>query len=197
MQLGREENQYYQEGIRQEAEESTLLKKCVIEALRLNPPVFIIGRALRRDVLATIRDSNQTVLWSKFLRKGHYIINWVSGVGRDPHLYPNPDIFNPLRFETIPTQLPWLPFASGYHTCSGQFLAKAEMESLISEILVRFHVQNIPVGEPIESKGTFTLHADPEAKIKIRLHPVERVDRQKGEVRKERIEEESDVFVLQ
>lgn len=56
------------------------------------------------------------------------------------------------------------------------------MESLISEILVRFHVQNIPIGASIESKGTFTLHADPEAKIKIRLHPLESVNQQKTEV---------------
>lgn len=172
LQLGREENKHYQEMIRNEGDNSTILKKCIIEALRLNPAAFIMGRALRRDVLITIRDSNNSLIWSKFLRKGHYIINWISGAAQNPDLYPNPETFNPLRYETIPTQLPWLPFATGHHTCPGQFLAKAEMESLVQEILLRFNIQTIPANGPIESKGTFTLHADPNAKIKIRFNDV-------------------------
>jgi cytochrome P450 len=120
-------------------------------------------------VLITIRDSDNTLIWSKFLRKGHYIINWISGVGKNSDLYPNPEAFNPLRFETIPTQLPWLPFTTGHHTCPGQFLARAEMESFVYEMLRRFNIQTVPSTGPIESKGTFTLHADPDAKIKIRF----------------------------
>lgn len=169
LQLGRNENRQYQEMIRTEGENSVILKKSVIEALRLNPPVFIIGRALRRDVSVTMRDGNKKVVWSKHLRKGHYIVNWVAGAARNPDLYPQPDAFNPLRYDTIPTRLPWLPFTTGHHTCPGQFLAKAEMESFIWEMLLRFNIQNIPSTGLIESRGTFTLHADPDGKIRIRL----------------------------
>lgn len=169
MQLGKNENRHYQDLIRKEGTDSILLKKCIIEALRLNPAAFILGRALRRDILVTVRDSNQSLIWKKLIRKGHIIINWISGAARNPKLYPDPDTFNPQRYETLPTQLPWYPFANGHHTCPGQFLAKAEMESFVSEILHRFHMQTIPETLPIESKGTFTLHADPDAKIKIKF----------------------------
>lgn len=169
LQLGRSENRHYQDIIQGEPQDSTLLKKCIIEALRLNPPVYVMGRVLRKDVLITIRDSYRVLLWSKLIRKGSLLVNWVGGAARNPTLYPDPDVFNPLRFETIPTQLPWLPFATGHHTCPGQFLAKAEMESLISMILFRFNIQNITSTESIETKGILTLHADPYAKIKIKL----------------------------
>lgn len=173
LELGRGENKHYQTAIRQESPDSSLLKKCTIEALRLNPPLYIMGRVLRKDVLLTLRDDQKALVWSKWIRKGSYVISWVAGVGRNPALYPNPEVFNPLRFETIPTQLPWLPFTTGHHTCPGQFLAKAEMESLISEILKRFNIETIPSTGPIETKGLFTLHADPQAKIKIKLHNLE------------------------
>ncbi len=175
LELGRDENRHYQNAIRQEAPDSSLLKKCTIEALRLNPPVYIMGRVLRKDVLLTLRDTQNALIWSKWIRKGSYLVNWVAGAGRNPALYPNPEVFNPLRFETIPTQFPWLPFTTGHHTCPGQFLAKAEMESLISEILKRFEIETPACKGPIETKGLFTLHADPQAKIKIKLHAIKEI----------------------
>lgn len=168
--LGKKENKPFQQLIRQESRDSFALKKCVAEALRLNPPVFIMGRALRKDMLLTKRDSaSNAIVWSKLLRKGGYIVNWVGGAGRNPEIYPEPDRFNPNRFETMPTQFPWFPFASGPHTCPGQFLAKAEMESFIYELVKRFDVDSIPSDFEVESKATFTQHADPEGKIKVRL----------------------------
>lgn len=101
--------------------------------------------------------------------KGYHIVCWIAGAGRDPKLFPNPDEFNPLRFESVPTFHPWLPFTTGPHTCPGQFLAKAEMESLITEILLRFDICNDPADVEIETRGTFTLHADPHSKIKMKF----------------------------
>ncbi len=172
LQLGREENRHYQAIIRSEGRESILLKKCVAEALRLNPSVYVMGRSMRKDCLMMVKDETGKVIWSKILRKGKILVNWVAGAARNPQLYPDPDTFNPLRFETIPTQLPWLPFTTGPHTCPGQFLARAEMESLVYEILKRFSIHNIPSDASIESRGTFTLHPDPKGKIQMRLEPL-------------------------
>lgn len=168
LQIGR--NSSYQEIIRTEDRESIFLKKCVAEALRLNPPVFIIGRVLRHDTKLVIKNTkDQSIIWSKRLLKGRRIISWTAGGGLNQELYPNPEQFYPERFETPPVNYSWYPFSTGQHSCTGQFLAKAEMESLVSTIVNRFRITNTPLLEPIESKGVFTLHADPDGKIQMRL----------------------------
>lgn len=172
LQLGRKKNKNFQQVIRNEGKDSIFLKKCVAEALRLNPPVFIIGRTLRENRLLTVRDENEKIIWSKLLFKDHHLVCWVAGAGKDPKTFENPEEFNPDRFDTIPTQYSWFPFTTGPHTCPGQFLAKAEMESLVNEFLKRFEISNDPYEADIETKGAFTLHADPLGKIKIKLTPI-------------------------
>lgn len=172
LQLGMKKNSYLQEVIRNEGKESITLKKCITEALRLNPSAFILGRGLRKDIMLTARDSEKKLIWKKLLRKGHYIVVWVAGAGRDPSLYSNPERFDPMRFDTIPSILPWLPFTSGHHSCPGQFLARAEMESFVYEVVKRFQIVSMPDDCPIEQKGNFTLHADPDNKIRMRFDPV-------------------------
>lgn len=172
LQLGRKENEPYQEQIRIESGDDPItLKKCINEALRLNPPAFNIGRVLRRDVLLTARDRDHKLIWSKHLCKGCYLIAWIAGAGKHPDIYSNPEAFNPERFELNSGQLPWLPFAIGPHACPGQFLAKAEMESFTLAILRRFRLTLLPSCDlpTIQSKGTFTLHPDPGGEIKIKL----------------------------
>lgn len=38
---------------------------------------YIMGRALRKDKLLTLRGPGNTLFWSKLLRKGHYAISWT------------------------------------------------------------------------------------------------------------------------
>lgn len=170
LQLGR--NQHLQKRVRNDLPDVSVLKKCIIESLRLNPPAYIMGRALRRDTMIELRNNENIVVWSKVLRKGEYLLNWIAGIARDPRLYPNPEQFDPFRFDSIPTQLPWLPFTVGPHACPGQFLAKAELESIVLEILKRFEIETLPSNLPIESKGIFTLHPDPQGKLKVLFKPL-------------------------
>jgi hypothetical protein len=41
------------------------------------------------------------------------------------------------------------------------------MEIFISEILKQFEIKTLPSGTMIESKGIFTLHPDPQKKLKV------------------------------
>lgn len=171
LELGKKKHEHFQKTIREEGKDSIFLKKCIAESLRLNPPIYIMGRTLREDKLITIRDENNHLVWSKLLLKDHHLICWISGAGRDVKTFPNPEEFNPLRFDSVPTSYPWLPFTIGPHSCPGQFLAKAEMESLITEMLSRFHISNDPYEAEIKTKGAFTLHADPDGEIRMKLTP--------------------------
>lgn len=172
LQLGR--SQHLQPLIREELPDLNLLKKCIIEALRLNPPAYIVGRALKRDTIIELRNPENVIVYSQLLRKGQYLINWIEGIAKDSRLYSDPEQFNPFRFDTTPSQLPWLPFATGVHACPGQFLARAEMEVLITAIVKRFDIETFPSDVPIESKGIFTLHPDPQGKLKVMFKPRQR-----------------------
>ena len=52
----------------------------------------------------------------------------VSGLHRDPNIYPNPDMFDPLRFskENIAARSPYayLPFGDGPRVCIGKLFSK-------------------------------------------------------------------------
>lgn len=167
-QLGRVENSVLQQEIRASENGQRILLKAIAETLRIHPPAFIEGRQLREDTLMTIRDKNHKILWSKHLRKGHSIVCLTQAAGRDPDLYPEPERFNPYRFQNEDPRiaaLSFLPFGGGPHTCPGQHLALAELQTFIYRILVHFSVYTLSP-EKVDQKGFFTLRATP-AKIQL------------------------------
>lgn len=106
----------------------------------------------------------------KQLRKGHSIIYLTQAAGRDPNLYPEPEQFNPYRFQNEDPRiaaLSFLPFGGGPHTCPGQHLALAELQTFIYRTLIHFSIDTLSP-EKVDQKGFFTLRATP---AKIRLIP--------------------------
>lgn len=106
----------------------------------------------------------------KQLRKGHSIICLTQAAGRDPNLYPEPEQFNPYRFQNEDPRiaaLSFLPFGGGPHTCPGQHLALAELQTFIYRTLIHFSIDTLSP-EKVDQKGFFTLRATP---AKIRLIP--------------------------
>lgn len=61
---------------------------------------------------------------------------WISvlGIHRDPEIYPNPEIFDPERFdeEVIKTRHPmsYLPFGNGPRNCIGSWAEKLQSKNL-------------------------------------------------------------------
>lgn len=167
-QLGRKENCALQEEIRNSEIGQKILLKAIAESLRIHPPAFVEGRQLREDTLMTIKDKNNNIIWKKELLKGHTILCMTQAAGLDSNLYPNPEQFNPYRFQDEDsriTALSFYPFGSGLHTCPGQHLALAELQALISRILTHFSVRTLSP-DHVEQKGFFTLRATP-AKVQL------------------------------
>jgi cytochrome P450 len=158
-QLGREENLALQQEIRDSEQGQKILLKVIAESLRLHPPVFIEGRQLRENTLMTIRDKSQNLLWKKELRKGHTIICLTQAAGQNPLLYPDPERFNPARFQEEDPRiaaLAFLPFGGGPHICPGQHLALAELQAFASRLLTYFSVRTL-FPEKMDQKGFATL----------------------------------------
>ncbi|KAK9870757.1 hypothetical protein WA026_009718 [Henosepilachna vigintioctopunctata] len=106
------------------------LDMVIKETLRLYPPVSLIGRQIDEEI--KFRDV--------VIPNGIAIILFIYGLHRDPQLFPNPDVFNPLRFENPDDVKPFsfIPFSTGPRNCIGQKFAMYEMTVILSRLLRNF-----------------------------------------------------------
>jgi cytochrome P450 len=68
----------------------------------------------------------------------------ISGVHRDPDLFPNPDRFDPARFDPNTVvdrqRAAYIPFGAGRRACSGSHFAVLEATVALAVILRRFRL---------------------------------------------------------
>ncbi|XP_055711730.1 cytochrome P450 4d10-like [Phlebotomus papatasi] len=105
------------------------------ESMRLFPPVPIVGR--QSDV--------DTKLGDVTIPAGSGITVSAYFLGRDPNLFPNPETFDPERFNverSVETQNPYsyVPFSAGPRNCIGQKYAILEMKSIAAKIVKNFEL---------------------------------------------------------
>lgn len=91
------------------------------EVLRLYPPGWMGSRRLHAD----------TVWEGIHLPRGTLALYSPYLLGRDPHLWENPDDFRPERWQGRPPAWAYLPFGGGERLCLGMHLA----QSLILTVL--------------------------------------------------------------
>ncbi len=99
----------------------TLLPNALEESLRLEPAAAVVDRYATRDV----------ELASASIRRGDLVIVSLAGAGRDPAVFPSPDIFDVRRTNARRH----LAFASGPHICLGMHLTRLETQTAVSAIL--------------------------------------------------------------
>ncbi len=105
------------------------------EALRMMPPVPSLPRRALRD-----------------FEFGGYTIPAGTSVGvgiawthRMPDIWPDPEIFDPLRFTPEASKgrhrFAWIPFGGGAHMCLGLHFATMQMKLLIANLLGRYRIE--------------------------------------------------------
>ncbi|XP_008156090.2 cytochrome P450 4F3-like [Eptesicus fuscus] len=111
------------------------LTMCIKESLRLHPPVTVISRCCTQDVL--LPDG-------RVIPKGNICVISIFGVHHNPSVWPNPEVYNPFRFDPETPQkrspLAFIPFSVGPRNCIGQTFAMAEMKVVLALTLLRFRV---------------------------------------------------------
>jgi cytochrome P450 len=112
-----------------------LLDRIVKESLRVLPPIPFTARVVVQS----------TELGGYALPVGTEIYLSIYHTHHIPELYPQPELFNPGRWETIaPNALEYGPFSSGRRTCIGASFATMDIKIILSMLIQRYRLQCLP-----------------------------------------------------
>lgn len=137
-----------------------LVSKAIAEALRLAPPVGIMGRFAARDLQFTVTDRDR-VVYRYTIPKGSCVLLSPLVAAKSP-LFPHAADFIPERFEDTPPALSWLPFSTGFHGCPGKSLALAELSTFVLALLKQGEIASYPIRRDLEGHLFLTLrHVTP------------------------------------
>ncbi|XP_053776276.1 cytochrome P450 4X1 [Desmodus rotundus] len=117
---------------------------CIKESLRLMPTAIAISRELSKPI--TFSDGRS-------LPAGMTVVLSIWGLHRNPAVWENPKVFDPLRFSrenySKRHSHSFLPFSAGPRNCIGQHFAMTELKVAIALILLRFEVAPDPTRPPV------------------------------------------------
>lgn len=120
------------------------------ESMRLYPPAWTTGRQANEDV----------TIGGYRIPKGAQILisQWV--VHRDRRFYPDPEAFDPDRWEPerakIIPRYAYFPFGGGPRICIGNHFAMLEATLILAIVLRRFHFELLP-GQTLTFNPSVTL----------------------------------------
>lgn len=122
----------------QDTLEMKYLERCLLETLRLYPPVPIIAREIKQDLKLATK--------GYVLPAGCTVVVAMYKLHRQPYIYPNPDVFNPDNFLPENTAnrhyYAFVPFSAGPRSCVGRKYAMLKLKIVLSTILRNFRVKS-------------------------------------------------------
>ncbi|XP_067636901.1 LOW QUALITY PROTEIN: cytochrome P450 4ae1-like [Eurosta solidaginis] len=113
--------------------ELTYLNNVIKETLRLYPPIPVVGRWLREEL----------VLLDVTLPAGCNVLILLWQILRDPDVYPEPERFWPERHllhNARSSAFSHIPFSAGPRNCVGQQFAIFELRTVVVQILRHFEL---------------------------------------------------------
>jgi cytochrome P450 len=124
-------------------------RACIEEAMRITPPVWMVGRRARSD----------DEIGGYLVPEGSSVMILITMIHRDPELWPNPEGFDPHRFmpgagEGRPRQA-YMPFGAGRRICVGSTFAIVEA-TLLAAMISRRMSFDLPRGAAVEVEAAIT-----------------------------------------
>ncbi|KAL6544198.1 hypothetical protein OROGR_010695 [Orobanche gracilis] len=87
----------------------------------------------------TFREAVEDVEFNGYLiPKGWKVLPLFRHIHHNPDHFPEPEKFNPSRFEVAPKPNTFIPFGNGTHSCPGNELAKLEILVLIHHLTTKY-----------------------------------------------------------
>ena len=139
----------------------TYLTQVIQETMRLYPPAWITDRISIEEDEINGFPIPSNVMMAPF----------IYGVHHHPDFWPNPEKFDPSRFEKDKVKqrhsYAYLPFGGGPRLCIGNNFAMMEMQLIIARMLQRYDFELVK-NHPIDLQPLVTLRARHGIKLKIR-----------------------------
>jgi cytochrome P450 len=121
-----------------------LVRGSILEALRIYPPAYAIGRRAMRD----------TEIGGYPVRQGTNIVvsPWITH--RHPEFWVEPERFDPTRFVGAPERPKhaYFPFGAGPHACIGEHFSLLESTTLLRALLARFRIESLDRELPLSQR---------------------------------------------
>ncbi|KAJ4891239.1 Abscisic acid 8'-hydroxylase 2 [Raphanus sativus] len=116
----------------------------------------------------TFREAVQDVEYDGYLiPKGWKVLPLFRRIHHSSDFFPEPEKFDPSRFEVAPKPYTFMPFGNGVHSCPGSELAKLEMIILLHHLTTSFRWE-VEGGEEGIQYGPFPV---PKKGLPIRVTP--------------------------
>ncbi|KAF9598648.1 hypothetical protein IFM89_029898 [Coptis chinensis] len=97
----------------------------------------------------TFREAVEDIEFEGYLiPKGWKVLPLFRTIHHSPDFFPQPDKFNPSRFEVPPSPNTYMPFGNGSHSCPGSELAKLEILILVHNLTTTYRWEI--VGEELD-----------------------------------------------
>lgn len=123
-----------------------LLHNCMREALRMHPPLVLLMRKCKKDVVIKAKGKEYVV------PEGDTVMVSPSVGMRLPDVFTNPDTFDPDRYapgrEEHKIPYAYLGFGGGMHSCMGQNFAFVQVKTILAVIFRRYEMEMVPAKLP-------------------------------------------------
>ncbi|XP_047339427.1 abscisic acid 8'-hydroxylase CYP707A2-like [Impatiens glandulifera] len=87
----------------------------------------------------TFREAVEDVEFEGYhIPKGWKVLPLFRNIHHSPENFPDPEKFDPSRFEVAPKPNTFLPFGNGIHSCPGNELAKIEILVLLHHLTIKY-----------------------------------------------------------
>uniref|UniRef100_A0A7N0ZT26 (+)-abscisic acid 8'-hydroxylase n=2 Tax=Kalanchoe fedtschenkoi TaxID=63787 RepID=A0A7N0ZT26_KALFE len=114
----------------------------------------------------TFREAVKDVEYEGYIiPKGWKVLPLFRSIHHSPDLFPEPEKFDPSRFEVSPKPNTFMPFGSGTHACPGNELAKLEILVLLHHLTTKYRWSKVGTQNGIQY-GPFAL---PQSGLPLRL----------------------------
>jgi len=137
-----------------------LTERVLLESMRLFPPAWTVGRMAAENL----------ELGGYVVRKGSMVLTSQYLVHRDERWFPQPEVFDPARWERSPrASLPryaYFPFGGGSRVCIGEHFAMLELTMILTTLLRAWTLEPGDGPEP-QPRPAITLRPDPAPRLRV------------------------------